>query len=108
MVLMERRGVEESALEMLRGMLSEAVERMSHSEDGTEPLLSETALRRGRGGGLDTVRSVWMEFCTDLGPEKLAMVILVVLVLSLYVAYVATGYAKQYDSRIPINLKEEL
>ena len=112
---MRRRGVEAPALDLMNEMLKEAAERRALSEDATEPLLGPLATRQRRSRrlqplqGLRAVHSLWLEFCTDLGAERLVLVILVILVLSLYVAYFATGIAKQIDTRIPINVpKAEL
>ena len=58
---------------------------------------------RRRETGVGRVRSVWLEFCADLGPEKLIAVVILVLLLSLYVAYIVTGYANQIDTRIPVD-----
>ncbi len=52
------------------------------------------------------VKNLWLDFCADLGPERLVIVLVVIVCISLYVAYVATGFAKMYDTRIPIQAGE--
>ncbi len=44
----------------------------------------------------------WLDFCLDIGPKKLVTVLLATLLASLYVACIATDFAKTYDTRIPI------
>ena len=50
----------------------------------------------------NNIKSIWFDFCLDLGPEKLVIVLLLILLLSLYIAYVATDLSRTYDTRIPI------
>ena len=50
----------------------------------------------------NSVKNIWFDFCLDLGPEKLVVVLLVILLLSLYTAYIATDFARMYDTRVPI------
>ena len=52
------------------------------------------------------VKNLWLDFCADLGPERLVIVLVVIVCISLYVAYVVTGFAKMYDTRIPIRAGE--
>ncbi|ELT98233.1 hypothetical protein CAPTEDRAFT_218802 [Capitella teleta] len=96
LLLMQRRGVDEAALNMMRQLLEDATD--GATDDETVSLIGR---RR-----LGAMRSVWVEFCADLGAERLALVVVVVLLLSLYVAYLATGIGKKLNDRIPI--KQEL
>ncbi|XP_074651511.1 ankyrin repeat domain-containing protein 46-like [Tubulanus polymorphus] len=53
------------------------------------------------------VRDTWYDFCLDLGIEKLVLVLITLLLLSLYVAYMLNGLVKLIDTRIPIDATYE-
>ena len=98
--LMKRRGVDSASIELM-----EQFEQEDESiDESRQPLLRAepkiTRLSRPRDSF--SMRNVWYEFCTDLGAERLVIVLLVALCLSLYVAYLATQLAKKIDTRIPV------
>ena len=53
------------------------------------------------------VKNIWDEFCNDLGIKRLGLLLILVLCLSLYVAYTITGYSQLLDTRIPIQLDSQ-
>jgi len=106
-VLMRRRGVDPTIITFMRNLETEE----SDTDESRRPLLRRTIKhtrwpRRQRR--LCSFRNVWYEFCTDLGAERLAMVLIVALILSLYIAYLATQLAKQIDTRIPVHARRNI
>ncbi|XP_014669125.1 PREDICTED: ankyrin repeat domain-containing protein 46-like [Priapulus caudatus] len=52
---------------------------------------------------METYMAVWYDFCKDLGPVRLAVLLICITCLSLLVAWLATNAVKQIDTRIPID-----
>jgi len=105
LTLMSRRGVDQSALNILEDMEEE--DDVLSMEDSAYPLMRHRQRKTaGPGWKLRTVRSLWYEFCMDLGAERLVLVLLVILCVSLYLAYAVTGLAKHRDTRIPVHTGE--
>ncbi|CAH1777865.1 unnamed protein product [Owenia fusiformis] len=57
----------------------------------------------------DNIKNAWFEFCTDLGPEKLACLLVLAVFVSLYVAYAVSTYSKRLvqDTRIPVPVSDD-
>ena len=99
---MKRRGVEAAALHLLQQLISEA----KHNNDQSyQPLLGRkpNSLRSLRQG-LHIFKTLWFEFCEDLGAIRISVILLLALVVSLYVAYIVTGLSRDNESKIPINV----
>ncbi len=96
---MMRRGVEANAVSLMQE--SEQDEIIS-SDDTSQPLLKRNHFVKLKETGFKQIRSIWYEFCMDLGWERLLVLLLVVLCLSLYVAYMVTGLASHVKTSIPI------
>ena len=83
----ERRGVSTEVLQHLR--------KMSELEDYDAPIMTN-APERNYG------QTLFMDFCNSVGLKIFTLVILVLLVCSLYVAYMVTGFASS-EKRILID-----
>lgn len=55
-----------------------------------------------------TLREIWFEFCEEIGPVRLAVLLVFITCLSLCVAYYATNVVKQIDSGIPVQTSDGL
>ena len=102
MRLLKRRGVEKEAIELL--------EKLEDSDDYLEDDAAEPLLKGQRrikrlfsGNRFAPIHSLWYEFYMSMGLEKLCLILLVILCLSLYVAYVVTGMSQ--DNRIPVEVE---
>lgn len=97
---MYRRGVEQRAILYL-----EQVMEQESTVDSSAPLLRVLPQTDGRSKpkALAHLKRVWLEFCMDMGAERLIALLMMGLCLSLYVAYVVTSFTKKIDTRIPIN-----
>ena len=100
--LLKRRGVEVEAIALL--------ERMENSDDlqeddATEPLLKGQQRFRKlfRARRFAPIHSLWYEFYMSMGIEKLCLILVVILCLSLYVAYVVTGMSQ--NDRVPVEVE---
>lgn len=85
---MKRRRVEKEALEILERNM-EYVQKLSSSED-LEPLLPQSIQCRHN----KTVTTLFREFYDDLGLYKILTTIVILLCLSLIVAFAATGMSE--------------
>ena len=87
---MKRKGVGREILVLVKSLMDEA------ENDQRKSLLPHKTVNN-----VCTPHNIWSEFCADVGTKRLIVLVLAVLGLSLYVAYIVTGVAN-LDMRIPI------
>ena len=78
--------------------------RESSSDDSSVPLLRVRPRTEIRSRVLAHLKRIWLEFCIDVGAERLIALLMMGLCLSLYIAYVVTSFTKKIDTRIPIDI----
>ena len=97
---MRRRGVDASVTGILEELDDE--DDVVSLEDSVRPLMRRPSTKRLQLHTMSRLRSIWYEFCMDLGAERLVVVLIIILCVSLYLAYMVTGLAKHRDTRIPV------
>ena len=50
-----------------------------------------------------SITNLWLDFCSDLGPERFVLALLGILVISLCVAYIVSDFFRNLDTRVPIH-----
>lgn len=98
--LMRRKGIAKDVIQTMEDMIDAAADVR---DDAEKPLLRPLSIRSQRFRRSSAVTNIWFEFCADIGAGRLIVIILVLLCMSLYVAYVVTGFADHIDTRIPID-----
>ena len=91
---MQRRGVSTSTIQLLDHLMNDDHDISSD----TSTLLSQNRAQNKTAKS----QSIFMEFCKDLGAYYLVLLLVVVLMTSLFVAFVVTGYVDKDFSRIPV------
>lgn len=102
---MMRRGIDKDTLLFMKKLMKE--ENNLNVSAVELPLLGRT-----RSASLEllkrqTAHDVWQEFCTDLGPARLAALLALILILSLLVAYIVTGLSTGTDQHVPILVDQQ-
>lgn len=99
---MKRRGIENGSVECMEELLGNIDDQRVN--DSQQSLIRKNVenSRNTTHFSIMALQKVWFEFCQDIGAERLVIVLLLVLCLSIYVAYLATELAKNIDTRIPI------
>jgi|SRR6218665_3191305 len=92
--LMRRRGIDKDAIQLMEDLIHSASYDVTEEHD----LRSQQCLTENLCG-----RSVWSEFCSDVGTKCLLVIFVVILCLSFGIAYMATGMAKQAEQRILVD-----
>lgn len=98
-MMMSRRGICSEAMTVMEMGITE-MENLQAGRRARHPSLRQNGSRTG----VTRFKTVWHEFCTDIGLERLALVLIFVLCASLYMAYTITGYSN-LDNRVPIDFE---
>lgn len=87
--LMKRRGVEKEAIQAMEELATATKYRYNgaHCSSRSQSCLSATLCKQ----------SILSEFCSDIGLKRLIFILVIILCLSFYVAYKATGMSKPTD-----------
>lgn len=101
---MMRRGIDKDTLLFMKKLMKE--------ESNLNVSAVELPLLGRRSPSLEllkrqTAHDVWQEFCTDLGPARLAALLALILILSLLVAYIVTGLSTATDKHVPILIDQQ-
>ena len=87
--LMRRKGVSKSVLVLMETLVKKYQSTASESRIPTPPKTSTKNT------------SILTEFYNDIGPCYIVVLLIAIMIVSLYVAYIVTGYEKDF-SRLPV------
>ena len=105
---MRRRGVSQEVIDLMQTYVNEEPIPIGIQND--QPIVQDPASPSHGNiklNQMESVRNIWFEFCNDLGLERLAVLLVGLLCLSLYVAYTITGYSKMIDTRVPVQFESQ-
>jgi len=94
---MRRKGVDSSVIFLTEQLMSST----TVCDDPNRPLIHSNAVSSLFYDG--DPRQILYEFCVDVGARRLAVIILLVLCLSLYTAYVITGIGLATETQILVD-----
>ena len=96
--LMNRRGVESQLIDFMSEEMRDIVQYSSTSDEISQPLLPQTLGKPSRK--LIQAKTLCVEFYSDMGLKRLIVVLLVLLILSLYFAFLITGIMKREEVKV--------